>query len=97
VAEGVGRWQFTPLHESLPQDGLPADAWIGFLQTRSGMLSTRDEVRPFTPEEQRRVLQVGACLTCHAGDSPMMKQAIADFGGALSGRHTSCVVPSWPK
>ena len=29
------------------------------------MASTRDDVRPFNIEEQRRILQVGACLTCH--------------------------------
>lgn len=95
VSEGAGRWQFTPLHESLPQDGLPADAWIGFLRTRNGMLSTRDEVRPFTPEEQRRILQVGACLTCHAGDSPVMKQSVVDFAAVQARRSPQCAFPVW--
>ena len=68
--DGRGRWRFSPASARLPQDSLPADAWIPFLGTRTGMVSTRDDVRPFSVEEQRRILTVGACLTCHEGDSP---------------------------
>jgi hypothetical protein len=94
VANGIGRWTFTPTRGRLA-DGLPADAWTGFLQSRRGMVSTRDDVRPFTAEEQRRILAVGACLTCHAGTSSVMQRAIADFGATLARRTKGCVVPSW--
>ncbi len=79
--KATGRWRFTPKEGRSPHDGLPADAWIGFLKPRDGMVSTRDDVRPFAVEEQRRILRVGACLACHAGTSAVMQQAIADFDG----------------
>lgn len=94
VTGGIGRWRFTPALERLA-DGLPADAWTGFLQSRRGMVSTRDDVRPFTAEEQRRILAVGACLTCHEGTSRVMQRAIADFGATVAQRTSRCVVPRW--
>jgi hypothetical protein len=94
IADGVGRWTFAPALERLA-DGLPADAWTGFLQSRRGMVSTRDDVRPFTAEEQRRILAVGACLTCHVGTSSVMQRAIADFSGTVARRTGRCVVPKW--
>ena len=36
---------------------------------------------------------VGACLTCHAGDSAVMKRAVEDFDGALAKRSPKCVMP----
>jgi len=97
VSGAEGRWHFTPAHAPSPQDGFPADAWTGFLQTREGMVSTRDDVRPFSVDEQQRILRVGACLTCHAGDSTPMRQAVANFEKLLARRRTSCVHPAWPK
>jgi hypothetical protein len=76
---------------------LPADAWTGFLQTRSGPVSTRDDVRPFSVEEQKRILRAGVCLECHAGDSAPMRQAILDFEGTLARRSRRCVLPLWPE
>jgi hypothetical protein len=96
VTGAGGRWQFTPELAPLPSDGLPADAWIGFLQSRKGEVSTRDNVRPFSIDEQRRVLRVGACLTCHAGDSPVMKRALVGFEAVLGRRRPQCVSPMWP-
>jgi hypothetical protein len=91
-----GRWRFAPGEPPSPHDGLPADAWIGFLQPRQGMVSTRDDVRPFTVDEQRRILRVGACLTCHVGESTVMHRALADFEGTLAARSRRCVLPVWP-
>jgi hypothetical protein len=96
VSGTEGRWHFTPTHPALPQDGLPADAWVGFLKTRTGMVSTRDDVRPFNGEEQRRILGVGACLTCHTDDSPMMRLSIQDFAAVLKRCSRRCAVPIWP-
>ena len=36
-----GRWRFRAAMSTLPQDGLPADAWVGFLGERGGMVSTK--------------------------------------------------------
>ncbi len=95
IGGGIGRWEFTAEHAASAADGLPADAWIGFLQARGGMVSTHDDVRPFTVSEQRRILEVGACLTCHAGTSAVMQQGIDDFDRTLTRRSARCVVPSW--
>ncbi len=96
VSGAIGRWTFTPALGPSPQDGLPADAWTGFLQARRGMVSTRDDVRPFTVDEQRRILSTGACLTCHDGASTVMQRAIADFGATVARHSPRCVLPTWP-
>ena len=54
VSGATGRWQFTPEKRPSPHDGLPEDAWTGFLTARTGMVSTREGARPFSVEEQRR-------------------------------------------
>jgi hypothetical protein len=59
------------------------------------MLSTRDDVRPFDVEEQRRILTVGACLTCHLPDSLPMQRAVRDFKAVVDARSTACLLPSW--
>jgi hypothetical protein len=92
-----GHWRFTPAQALSPQDALPADAWIGFLQTRIGQVSTRDNVRPFNTEEQKRILNVGACLSCHPGESAVMQQALEAFAATVARRSKSCILPSWPE
>lgn len=96
VTGASGRWVFIPELALLPADGLPADAWIGFLQTRTDEVATRTNLRPFNVEEQRRILRVGACLTCHTGDSSVMRQAVVDFAAVLDRRDPRCAVPLWP-
>ena len=95
VTPAGGWWHFTPAMAPLPGDGLPADAWIPFLGERTGMLSTRDDVRPFDVEEQRRILRVGACLTCHPARSPVMRGSVSNFEALLDRRSPRCVLPRW--
>ena len=95
ISGGTGHWLFTPENGPSSLDSLPADAWTGFQQTRVGMVSTRDDVRPFTTEEQHRILRVGACLRCHKGDSPVMRESIADFEAVVARRSERCAVPVW--
>jgi quinol-cytochrome oxidoreductase complex cytochrome b subunit len=90
-----GRWRFTPAMPALARDGLSADAWLPFLGPRSGVTSTRDDVRPFSVEEQHKILRVGACLTCHPGDSPMMRDSVRNFEALLARRSRRCVLPAW--
>ena len=92
---GEGAWTFDPALRAHPRDGLPEDAWTGFLAERGGMVSTREGARPFHVAEQRKILAVGACLGCHAGDSPPMKRALADFGATVAARSRSCVVATF--
>ena len=95
IREGKGYWHFEPEYGANKNDGLPEDAWIPFLGTRKGEVSTRSDVFPFTIEEQKRMLTAGACLTCHQGDSKVMKSALEDFGKVLENRSDKCVLPAW--
>jgi hypothetical protein len=89
------RWRFAPSRALRPEDGLPDDAWIGFLATRDGASTTRQDTRPFSVSEQRRILTVGACLTCHAAGSAVMQAARTDFRSALGRVTPKCRAPEW--
>ena len=82
-------WRFDPAFAPL-RDGLPADAWTPFLQTRTGPAATRLDARPFTRPEQQRILRVGACLTCHDPGSARGRRIFDDFPEALLRRHAVC-------
>ena len=88
-----GKWKFSPEYPASKYDGLPLDAWIPFLGSRKSYFATRSNVRPFNLEEQKNILTVGACLTCHKPYSQPMKMYM-DKGKmpALSGK---CVLPAW--
>lgn len=92
---GVGWWKFTPRFAANKHDGLPEDAWIGFMQEREGYTATRDSVRPFNLAEQKRILTVGACLTCHAEDSDIMFESLGDFEIVLKSVSEKCILPVW--
>ena len=93
--KGKGRWQFISEYANLPEDNLPQDAWIGFLDFPKRTSTTRPNARPFTVAEQKRILRVGACLTCHAGTSPTMLRGLDDFDKTLKGVSERCVLPVW--
>lgn len=88
------KWTFEAEYENL-KDGLPADAWIGFLEdpTRK-QYSTRIDFFPFSLEQQKRVLIVGACFSCHKEDSETMKESLKipfeDYKKKMS---VKCILP----
>ncbi len=88
-------WQFTPAFPLRNEDGLPADAWIGFLQASRPNTTTRKTARPFSLEEQHRILLVGACLQCHKEDDHRLAGAFADFTNYRKYLSPSCRVPDW--
>jgi len=90
-----GTFRFKPRFAANPNDGLPEDAWTGFLQDRKEINSTRDHTRPFNVNEQQKILTVGACLTCHNEDSRIMEQSLNDFEYLLENMSSFCVVPDW--
>ncbi len=92
-----GFWHFTPAYENNVHDGLPEDAWTGFLQNRTGMVSTRKNVKPFPVKEQEEILLAGACLTCHKGNSKVMRESLNDFEKVFQHRSPKCVLPVWPE
>lgn len=91
----MGKWTFEPEYADSKHDRLPEDAWIGFLKERPGQASTRVGMRPFNLAEQKRILTVGACLTCHTGNSKVLKDALFDFDKVIRERTQSCILPSW--
>ncbi|HEY3381183.1 MAG TPA: hypothetical protein VGK32_05400 [Vicinamibacterales bacterium] len=98
-----GRWTFTPEQPRSSFDGLPADAWIGFLEGPAVgeppllRRSTRADVRPFNVAEQKRILSVGACLTCHPPESAVMRESVRDFKAVLGRTTTRCLLPRWDR
>lgn len=89
----TGKWSFEPQFSNHKQDNLPKDAWIGFLKTRDETSTTRINTRPFTVEEQKRILFVGACLNCHDETSKIIEQSLVDFENIKSKITVKCVLP----
>ncbi len=58
-------------------------------------MATRENVRPFTIEEQKRVLTVGACLTCHKQNSEIIKTSLIDYQSQLKNLSPKCILPIW--
>lgn len=95
ISGNVGKWSFDSKFQFNKKDSLPEDAWIGFLKDARAPYATRTSLRPFTVAEQKRILQVGACLTCHDDKSPVMEQALDNFEETLRKRSGKCIIPSW--
>lgn len=92
---GKGKWTFSPHYAKNPKDGLPEDAWLGFLTERQDKSATRNGCRPFNLKEQKRILTVGACLTCHDQSSDVMQKSLADFPSVIAKKTSKCIVPNW--
>ncbi|MCF8367517.1 MAG: hypothetical protein K9G76_00650 [Bacteroidales bacterium] len=106
-----GKWKFTPQFAPNKYDGLPEDAWIGFLRESSddskpaqraggssdeSLSSTRTDFRPFNLEEQKRILTVGACLTCHNDDSEIIRKSLdEEFKTYLGKLSDKCILPDF--
>ena len=88
-----GKWEFIPQFSNHKEDNLPKDAWIGFLKTRDETSTTRINTRPFFVEEQKRILLVGACLSCHSETSEVMKASLYDFEKLLQKITKKCLLP----
>jgi cytochrome c553 len=95
VTGNSGRWIFTSQYTLVKNDGLPGDAWIGFLKEKGNNSTTRDNTRSFSVEEQKRILTVGACLTCHKQDSGIITKSLIDFNFVFLRRSKNCKIPDW--
>ncbi|EAR01355.1 cytochrome c family protein [Maribacter sp. HTCC2170] len=97
ITNGIGNWQFIPDYAQNKHDGLPEDAWIGFMndKNQSGTNSTRHDFRPFTIKEQQRILLVGACLQCHNENSGVMVKSTAKFNLQLKNLSEQCILPKY--
>ena len=94
----TGTWRFVPEYALNPKDQLPEDAWIPFLKEpkKKTVNSTRSDFRPFTVNEQKKLLRVGACLQCHKDNSKVMQQSLqTGFLSVLQKRKPTCVLPDF--
>ncbi len=89
-----GKWSFEQQFSNHKEDNLPKDAWIGFLKSRDETSTTRTYTRPFTVEEQKRILLVGSCLTCHEENSEVMKESLIGWEVVLKRISPNCILPS---
>jgi quinol-cytochrome oxidoreductase complex cytochrome b subunit len=92
ISGGAGKWSFEPRFALNKMDGLPEDAWTGFLKEAGKPNSTRTDLRPFSVTEQQRILEVGSCLTCHEDQSKVMERALEDFERTLAERSRQCIL-----
>ncbi|RJP66207.1 MAG: DUF4405 domain-containing protein [Ignavibacteriales bacterium] len=90
-----GKWKFYPEYPLSKYDGLPDDAWTGFLQEGKTGSSTRTGARPFTIEEQKKILTIGACLNCHTSESYLIKRHLTDWQNAFKRISAKCLLPKW--
>ncbi len=88
-----GKWNFIPEYELSTADGIPMDAWIGFLNNQREWEATRTNVRPFSIQEQKKILKAGACLTCHDPESRPMQIYLKT--GKAPRTSAKCIVPDW--
>ncbi len=98
IADGTGIWNFKSTYAATKYDGLPEDAWIDFdlRKTHQNGISTRTDFRPFSMEEQKRILRVGACLTCHEEDSEVMINSLdEDFEIYMKKMSSRCIKPDY--
>ncbi len=93
ISNGKARWTFDAEYAPMPQDGLPPDAWTGFLKAASTSSSTRLYHRPFSPDEQKKILHVGACLHCHGERPEFTHRLLFNYKVMLKGRSSRCVLP----
>ncbi|WNH10788.1 hypothetical protein [Thalassobellus suaedae] len=97
IKNNSGEWIFTPEYALNSHDNLPEDAWIPFLKIidKKTVNSTRTDFRPFTVEEQKKLLLVGACLQCHKDNSKVMRQTLeVGIHAMLKKISASCVLPN---
>jgi len=95
IKDGSGVWSFIPEYENDKHDGLPQDAWIGFLDEKSKGQATRENAGAFSVEEQKKILTVGACLVCHDENSDMILNTLSGFDETIKRLSTKCILPDW--
>ncbi|HPD63891.1 MAG TPA: hypothetical protein P5050_00845 [Bacteroidia bacterium] len=83
--------EFVPYYVSSHFDQLPADALIPFRKAAEKQSITRNFIRPFTSDEQEKILLAGSCLTCHEENSAVMNESLTNFEKVLARRSKKCL------
>lgn len=87
------KWSFKPKYELNKNDKLPEDAWIPFLQNGTSNSTTRTNTRPFSVDEQKRILFVGTCFTCHKENEKKVLNSLNDIRNIKSRLSKLCLIP----
>lgn len=96
VQSKTARWEFSPYYANSPQDKLPQDAWIGFMKdvNPKTRYSSHDYLFPLDLKEQKKMLEVGACIHCHEKDDKFLKRLInGNYQMMLKTRKKECIIP----
>ena len=94
ITGNKAHWEFEPYYANVPQDGLPHDAWIGFLKDLNpkNTYSSHDYFYPLDLQEQKKMLQVGACLQCHGKDEAFVKRMTdGEYQKMVKNKSSKCV------
>ena len=89
-----GTFKFIPKYKK-DVDGLPKDAWIPFLKENKTGKATRSNARPLSVTEQKRILRVGVCLSCHKEDTKVSQMLLKDYSKTLKKLTSKCIAPSF--
>jgi len=92
VINGKGILTFHPQFSLSIYDNLPEDAWIGFLSSRKNS-TTRAFSRPFTIEEQKKILNIGVCFECHKQNDERLNNVFGKYINYKPHLSKSCILP----
>jgi hypothetical protein len=96
IKSKTAHWEFTSYYANAPQDGLPQDAWIGFLKdlNKKTAYSSHAYFYPLDLKEQKKMLQVGACIHCHEKDDTFLKRLTdGNYLKMLKAQKKECIIP----
>lgn len=96
VKNNKAHWKFDSYYADAPQDGLPQDAWIGFLKdvNQKKTYSAHDYLKPLDLKDQKKMLQVGACVECHGKDKAFLNRMVeGEYQKMLKNRTKKCIIP----
>jgi hypothetical protein len=96
VKSKFAHWEFTSYYANSPQDGLPQDAWIGFMKDLNvkTTYSSHNYFYPLDLKEQKKMLQVGTCIHCHEKDDTFLKRLTdGNYLKMLKAKKRECIIP----
>lgn len=94
IINNKGSWHFESHFANAPQDGLPQDAWIGFMSelNKQKTYSAHNYLKPLDFKDQKRLLQVGSCLQCHGKDTQFTKRMVnGEYQKMLKNKTKKCL------
>jgi cytochrome c553 len=92
-----GKWNFESTYKKSVFDSLPQDAWIDFLSEKKPAVkySAHKDFYPLSQKQQKRILQVGACINCHKKDEKFNKRlSSGDYSIMLKKKSKKCILPN---